>query len=106
MRNITAEELAALQHDSANAPRLLDVREPWEFDVCRLDGSLNIPMNEISERAGELDPDAATVVICRHGARSLHVGGCLEDIGFKEVLNLDGGIAAWAERVDQDMPRY
>ena len=105
MKSITVEQLSALQHNDDEVV-LLDVRDPWEYDTCRLAGSLNIPMGEITERMNELDPEARTIVICHHGMRSFQVGDYLESSGFKDIVNLEGGIDAWAERVNQDMPRY
>ena len=105
MQTITAEQLAALQSNQDKTV-LLDVREPWEFEICRLADSVNIPMNEITERVNELEADARTIVICHFGMRSLQVGNYLESAGFKDIVNLEGGLDAWAERVDKDMPRY
>ena len=105
MQTITVEQLAALQNDRDKAV-LLDVRDPWEVEICRLAGSVNIPMNEIEQRVNELEADARTIVICHFGMRSLQVGHYLESAGFKDIVNLEGGLDAWAERVDQDMPRY
>ena len=105
MQRITVEQLAALQPEWDKVV-LLDVRDPWEFEICRLSGSVNIPMNEITQRAHELEQEARTVVICHFGMRSLEVSAYLESSGFKNVSNLEGGLDAWAERVDRDMPRY
>ena len=102
MQSITVEQLAALQDKVV----LLDVRDPWEVEICSLPGSVNIPMNEIPQRTGELDPEARTVVICHFGMRSLEVSNYLEASGFRDISNLEGGLDAWAERVDKDMPRY
>ena len=96
------EQLAALQDKVV----LLDVRDPWEVEICSLPGSVNIPMNEIPQRTGELDPEARTVVICHFGMRSLEVSNYLEASGFRDISNLEGGLDAWAEQVDKDMPRY
>ena len=105
MQTITVEQLAALQPEWDKVV-LLDVRDPWEFETCRLPGSVNIPMNEIAQRAQELDREAKTVVVCHFGMRSLETGAWLESSGFKDISNLEGGLDAWAERVDEDMPRY
>ena len=105
MQSITAEQLSTLL-DNGDKVVLLDVRDPWEFEICRLSGSLNIPMNEIAGKTQELDPDTRTIVICHFGMRSMEVGNFLESSGFKDIVNLEGGLDAWAEQVDQDMPRY
>lgn len=87
-------------------PQLLDVREPWEFDVCRIPGAKLMPMRSVAARFTELDRGAETVVICHHGARSYQVAMFLEQQGFSKILNLYGGVAAWAQQVDSTMPTY
>ena len=107
MQNIAPSELAAWIADPGRArPQLLDVREPWEHQTCRIPESLLVPMGEIPARIAELDAETPTVVICHHGARSLHVAAFLEQHGFPRVLNLAGGIDAWARAVDAAMPVY
>jgi rhodanese-related sulfurtransferase len=107
MRQITAPELAEwLADPDRPEPQLLDVREPWEVAICALPGAIVIPMNEIPTRAGALDPDRPLVCYCHHGVRSLHVGAFLARRGFDAVLNLAGGIDAWARLVDPSCPTY
>jgi rhodanese-related sulfurtransferase len=91
--------------DAGDRPELLDVREPWEFKLARVEGSRLVPMGELAERVSELDPQAETVVICHHGTRSAHVTQALERAGFRKVLNLEGGLDAYAD-VDESVPRY
>ena len=105
MLSITVEQLAVSLHNREQVV-LLDVRAPWEFEICRLDGSVNIPMDDVTERITELDPEARICVICHFGMRSQQVGNYLKGSGFKDIVNLEGGLDAWAERVDQDMPSY
>jgi rhodanese-related sulfurtransferase len=85
---------------------LLDVREPWEFEICHLEGALPMPMASVPARVGELDPAREIVVICHHGGRSAQVGMFLERQGFARVINLAGGVAEWAARVDPAMAQY
>jgi rhodanese-related sulfurtransferase len=85
---------------------LLDVREPGEWAVCHIEGSLLVPMGEISARSSELDPARPTVCICHHGIRSGHVTAALARLEFDAVYNLAGGIDRWAREVDPAMPRY
>ena len=107
MQQISATELAAvLKDDDQVLLTLLDVREPWEFGICHIEGSVSIPMNALPERLGELDREQAIVCICHHGVRSLHVGQYLEKNGFSRVINLVGGVDAWAAQVDPQMPTY
>ena len=107
MEQITAPELAAwLADDARPSPVLLDVRENWEFETCRIEGSQQIPMNTIPARIDDLDEDATIVCICHHGARSLQVAAYLERHGFGKMVNLTGGIHAWALQVDSTMAKY
>ena len=85
---------------------LLDVREPWEFDTAHIEGSVLIPMRSINTQVSELDPAQETVVICHHGIRSRMVCRFLESQGFSNLINLAGGVDAWAREVDRDMPTY
>jgi rhodanese-related sulfurtransferase len=85
---------------------LLDVREPWEYVQVHIEGSRHIPMGQIPERLGELDPKARYVVICHHGSRSQQVASFLASKGYGQVANLAGGIDAWSEVVDPNLARY
>jgi rhodanese-related sulfurtransferase len=102
--SITPSELKE-RLDAGDRPELLDVREPWEFELARIEGSKLIPMGELSERVSELDPAGETVVICHHGNRSAYVSRALTQAGFAKVLNLEGGLDAYAD-VDASVPRY
>lgn len=107
MRSITASQLSRRLGDASTAaPLLLDVREPWEFALCHIAGATSMPMASVPGRAEELDPDAEIVVVCHHGVRSAQVCMFLERQGFTQVINLSGGVAAWADEVDPAMPRY
>ncbi|MDT3671441.1 MAG: rhodanese-like domain-containing protein [Aromatoleum sp.] len=106
MRQMTVAELAERLAVGGDKPVLLDVREPWEFEICHIEGSQPMPMGSVPARAGELDAQAETVVVCHHGGRSAQVGMFLERQGFRNVINLAGGVAAWAAQVDPAMPRY
>ncbi len=86
-------------------PVLLDVREPWEFALSRIEGSKLVPMGEVPVRLAELDPRAETVVICHHGIRSADVALFLSRSGFEKVLNLEGGLDAYSD-VDPSVPHY
>ncbi len=107
MRNVTAKELASwLDDETSIAPRLLDVREPWEYQLCHIDGSQPMPMNTIPTNVALLESDKPIVCICHHGIRSMQVARFLEQQGFTDVINLTGGIDAWATQVDSSMPTY
>ena len=101
MKQILPAELAAWLADAGREPpQLLDVREPWEFEAARIAGAKLIPMREMPQRAGELDPARAVVAICHHGGRSQQVALFLEKNGFAQVHNLAGGVDAWSRSVD------
>jgi rhodanese-related sulfurtransferase len=106
MRHVTAEELHSWLSADRKSVALLDVREAWEFDVCRIEGSRHIPLAALPARLGELDLTRPTVVICHHGVRSLRAGAYLEHCGFADVVNLKGGVDAWARTVDPAMAVY
>jgi len=104
---MTPQQLQERLSDAAAAkPLLLDVREPWEFQICQLPGSRLMPMRTIPARLAELDPQAEIVVICHHGARSLQAAMFLERAGFARMYNLTGGLDAWARTVETSMPVY
>ena len=85
---------------------LLDVREPFEYAFCRIENSKLIPLGELGRRVGELDRLAETVVYCHTGVRSARAVELLSSEGFRKVRNLKGGIRAWAEEVDRNVPIY
>jgi rhodanese-related sulfurtransferase len=86
-------------------PFILDVREPWEVALARLDGAINVPMGDVPARLCELDPDGEIVVFCHHGIRSAQVAAYLAHQGFDRVRNLTGGIDAFSA-IDPAVPRY
>jgi rhodanese-related sulfurtransferase len=104
---ITPQALSLLLADSAvSAPVLLDVREPWEWDVVHIDGSVHMPMRQVVLDYTTLPPDKHIVAICHHGVRSLQVTHFLRHAGFQRVLSLHGGIDAWAHEIEPTMRRY
>ena len=102
---LSVEELHALRSAGA-ALHVLDVREPNEVAVCALGDALQIPMQQIPGRLAELPRGEPLVVMCHHGMRSRMVAQYLRSAGFTQVLNLEGGIDAWASRIDPEMARY
>ena len=84
---------------------LLDVREPYEIEICKVKGSLFIPMNEIPQNIEQLDKEKRYAVMCHSGVRSLHVSNYLSSLGYIS-LNVVGGIERWATVVDKNMKRY
>lgn len=87
-------------------PRLIDVREPWEFEICHLQGSELLPMGHIPTLLQRFHEAAEYVIICHHGIRSMQVINFLAHHGIHNTINLDGGVDAWARQVDLSMPLY
>ena len=85
---------------------IVDVREPQEYQINRIEGSKLIPLGELPQRFEELDQDAAIVCQCKSGMRSAKATGFLRSIGFKNVRNLAGGILGWIDQVDPSQPKY
>ena len=106
MRHFTVRQLQDYLDQAEKPPLLLDVREPWEYEICHLEGSELIPMGHLHEHIEELDKEQETVVICHHGIRSLQVCYYLGSAGFTNLINLSGGIDAWANEIDRDMATY
>lgn len=106
MGEITPQELKA-RLDSKDAPLLLDVRQEWETQLCRLPNAVHIPIEEFELRVDELNPQDEIVVYCHQGVRSAAVAAFLRDQrGFAKVKNLAGGLDLWARTVDPSMRRY
>jgi rhodanese-related sulfurtransferase len=100
----TPEEVQPLLRDGN--VQLLDVREVREFQHCRIEGAINIPLALLPLRIHELDRTMPTVVLCHHGSRSYFACRLLEKEGFRSVINLTGGINMWARTVDTSIPVY
>ncbi len=109
MRHFTPRQLSEYLSQATQTkapPFLLDVREHWEYQVCRIEGAQLLPMRQVPNAYPSLDRHRETVVICHHGVRSYQVAYFLEHMGFTNVVNLTGGVAAWARDVDPAMPTY
>ncbi|MGE0668356.1 MAG: rhodanese-like domain-containing protein [Sphingomonadales bacterium] len=91
--------------DKGESHTLLDVREPHELAICKVAGSVDIPMQQVQQRLGELPKDGTIVVMCHHGGRSRMVMNFLRQNGY-DAINLKGGIDAWAQAVEPGMARY
>ena len=102
---ITATELKS-RLDRGDRIRIVDVREPNEYQINRIPGSVLLPLGEVPRRYAELDPDEEIVVQCKVGARSAKAADFLRSVGFKKVLNLKGGILDWIDKVDPSQPKY
>ncbi len=102
---ITVEELKA-RIDRGDAVNILDVREPNEFQICRIEGSTLIPLGQLGSRVSELDPGRELIVHCKMGGRSAKAVALLRERGFDKAYNLAGGILAWIDRIDSSQSKY
>jgi len=105
VKEMSVEVLKA-KLDNSETPLIIDVREPWEYDIAHLAQAIHIPMNTIPQRLAELDQQVEIVVQCHHGGRSWSVANFLLQNGFTNVHNLSGGIDAWARQIDRTMRTY
>src|SRR5467141_4076507 len=92
--------------DAREAFELIDVREPFEYEIARIDGAKLIPLGEIGERLSELQRERPIIVHCHSGKRSAQAVGLLQQHGFTKVYNLEGGIDAWSDQIDPNVPKY
>ena len=102
---IDVQELKRRQDAKENFV-LLDVREPYEFEIARIPGSRLIPLSELPARLSELDSADEIVVHCKSGRRSAKAIGVLKEAGFSRLWNVTGGIEAWADEIDPSVPKY
>ncbi len=102
---ITVTELKA-RMDRGETLTLIDVREPYEYAIARIPGAKLIPLGQIMERAGELDPESEVILHCRSGKRSADALNRLKAKGFHHLKNVIGGIQAWSDEVDPSVPKY
>ena len=106
MEEITATELKE-RLDRGDDVQIIDVREPNEYEVARLEGSKLIPLGQIVGRMGEIDESRETVVHCKLGGRSAKAIEALQRAGYTgRLVNLKGGITAWSNEVDPSVPKY
>ena len=93
--------------DSGEPLRLIDVREPWEFQLSRIEGAELIPMQTVAQQLQSLDRDEGTlIVVCHHGVRSLSVVDWLRRQGVENCQSMAGGIDHWSLQIDPAVPRY
>ncbi|HEY7001784.1 MAG TPA: molybdopterin-synthase adenylyltransferase MoeB [Candidatus Udaeobacter sp.] len=92
--------------DAGEPVELVDVREPFEYEIARIDGAKLVPLGEITERLDELRREKPIVVHCHSGMRSAQAVQLLQERGFANVYNLEGGIDAWSDQIDPNVPKY
>jgi adenylyltransferase/sulfurtransferase len=102
---ITVKDLKA-KLDRKEKFRLIDVREPYEWDICHIPGAKLIPLGQLPARLSELDSADEIVLQCKVGGRSARALRLLQEAGFAKLWNVEGGINAWAEQVDTNVPKY
>jgi adenylyltransferase/sulfurtransferase len=106
MKEYSVQELKSAL-DAEKELQLIDIREPWEIEVCSIAGAQQIPMGEILTRASELKKEIPVVIQCRSGGRSANVVNALEmQLGLENLYNLNGGILAWADQIDTSLEKY
>lgn len=92
--------------DQGEKVLVIDVREPWEFELCRIGGAKSIPMGALPANLQALDVDGDVICYCHHGQRSLNVAVWLRGQGVEGAKSLAGGIEQWSIEVDPGVPRY
>jgi adenylyltransferase/sulfurtransferase len=105
VKEVSVQELKR-RLDAGDKLQLIDVREPWEVAIARIPGSTEIPLGQLPARLGELQTDSDIIVMCHSGGRSRRATELLLARGFERAANLTGGIAAWADEIDPDLPTY
>lgn len=103
---LSVHEAKALRDQAPAGVRIIDVREPFEWDICRVEGAVHIPMRQIPEQADALPRDQHLLILCHAGARSRRVTEFLRARGLNAVSNIAGGIDAWAVEIEPGMQRY
>ena len=91
--------------DAGEDVYIIDVREPWEYKIAQIGGKL-IPLKEVPQRLSEIDRDREVVVQCKSGGRSQRIAELLKQQGYPRVVNLAGGILAWASEIDPKVKKY
>ena len=97
---------AAKIHNQAPQALFLDVREAPELAICHIEGALHIAMSELTNQLEVIPQDRPVIVFCHHGIRSRQVIQFLQSKGYNNLLNLEGGIHAWAQKVEPEMATY
>ncbi len=104
-RNLSPAEVKEIL-DNKNGTRLIDVREEWEHRIAKIDGSELMPLSNFMSCMGKLNKEDNLIVYCHRGMRSANVCNFLVNQGYKNLINLKGGIEAWSDEVDNSVPKY
>lgn len=103
---VTVQDMKKALDDPKLGIKVIDVREPFEYEIARVEGVPLLPMSQLQQRFTELDPNQQYYLLCKVGARSHSAAEFLREQGFKYVKNVTGGTNAWAEEVDRSFPKY
>jgi len=103
---VTVQEMKRALDDPKLGIKVIDVREPFEYEIARIEGVPLLPMSQFEKRFTELDPNQQYYLFCKVGARSDQAAAFLRERGFKYAKNVKGGIDAWSEEIDRSVPRY
>jgi adenylyltransferase/sulfurtransferase len=103
---VTVQDMKNALDDPASGITVLDVRDPDEFQICSVEKVAQIPLGELPNRFTELDPNQTLYIHCKSGVRSMKALNFLKEQGFKYVKSVKGGILAWADEVDPNVPKY
>ena len=103
---VTVQDMKKALDDPKLGIKVIDVREPFEYEIARIEGVPLLPMSQLQQRFTELDPNTQYYLLCKVGARSHSAAEFLREQGFKYVRNVKGGTNAWAEEIDRSLPRY
>jgi adenylyltransferase/sulfurtransferase len=102
---LSVQELNQKMSDGT-AMVILDVREPFEFEIARIEGARLIPLGQLADRLNELETEQEIIAVCKSGVRSAHAVQLLQRSGFRRTFNLAGGVDAWADQIDPNMQKY
>jgi adenylyltransferase/sulfurtransferase len=103
---VTVQDMKKALDDPKLGIKVIDVREPFEYEIARIEGVPLLPMSELQQRFTELDPNTQYYLLCKVGARSHSAVEFLREQGFKYVKNVKGGTNAWSDEIDRNLPRY
>lgn len=105
IKSISPQEAKQLIENESSL-KLIDVREPWEYKLAKLENSQLIPLRDLTNHLEKFEPNDSFLIYCHHGSRSFYACAYMLQQGFKEVYNLEGGIDAWSKEIDKSIPKY
>ena len=103
---VTVQEMKQALDNASLGIRVIDVREPDEYEIAHVKGVPLFPLSTLQQRFTELDPNSQLYIHCKSGVRSMRALNFLREQGFKYVKSVKGGISAWADEIDHNVPKY